>query len=49
MATSKESFTEHSLVVGSGFNKLAKYFQTKQRVVAVVSIIGLNLGIFELL
>ena len=48
MAASKESFTEYSLIV-SGFNKLAKYFPTKQWVVPVVSIIGLYLGIYNII
>ena len=48
MAASKESFTEYSLIV-SGFNKLAKYFPTKQWVVPVVSIIGPYLGIYNII
>lgn len=45
LPASKETFGENFLVV-NGYNKLTKYLSTRQWLVPVVPIIGLNLGIF---
>ena len=46
LAASKESFSENSLAL-NGYHKPAKYLPTRQWLVLVVSIIGLNLGILK--
>ena len=47
LPASKETFGENFLVV-NGYDKLTKYLSTRQWLVPVVPIIGLNLGIFEI-
>lgn len=47
LPASKETFGENVLVV-NGYNKLTKYLSTRQWLVPVVPIIGLNLGILKI-